>query len=305
MKFKSRTLFLTGLVVIGTGFGSWLLLQKGTRGRTSHASPTAGAGELNQNETGSSPPPIGIQPNGSDVPGGEDPPALRLSKIWEAKNFDAAASEYAKWLESSPEEALDFINGMEPPLIPEHFGPNIQSYLESLDRKEALELVDRLSNLHLLQISVSQDLFADWIREDSQNALEWLSGHTSSPWIDGLAFQAGSLGYLEPGDKALTMLQTLPENAVRTILKSSLMTRWIHNDSEKALAYLNDIPQSPDFDKTFEFYAETLMEKWGPEAMTWAEKISDVGTRSMLIEEIQKNWSEDDARRYEELQKSP
>ena len=131
----------------------------------------------------------------------------QITDLWGGGDYDQAASAFADWLEQDAIAALTFLNEAQAPLIPAHFGPAIQGYLEKLPREEAMALALRLEVDHRLQESVAADVAAAWVTEDRATALAWMTEHGGVAFVENIGRRLGGLGSFGPAPEALAALR--------------------------------------------------------------------------------------------------
>jgi len=219
---------------------------------------------------------------------------------WGNQDFDTVNDSFENWMEFDPEEALSYVARMEYPMEPLQFSSQIKAYLETLSPLQAMERSLKLRNDDL-QESVTADLFSKWLKDDFKSSKSWLLENSEKSFVLILAERMGRLGNLGEPKEALEWIFEIPEDELRSKLVKGVVLRWLRVDGSEAVAHLNSLPASPDFDESATDYATELSEKNPVIAMVWANTIENENLRSMVVSQIQLGWNEDLEKEYQEL----
>ena len=224
---------------------------------------------------------------------------VQLEDAWEEQDYDRAAAVFKVWMAQDPGKAFGFLGEKSPPLIPAHFGPAIQEFLEDLPRHDAMEWAVMLGFDHKLQESVTADLAAEWISESRDEALGWLNGNAQHAFVENLGQRLGAMGHFGEPEAALPELMKLSDTYFRDRAISGTVLRWLREDAEAAVVYLNNIGSQPALDRAAYDYADELLKVDRVAAMSWAETIESDSLRPMIVSQIEAEWTQDEKELYE------
>ncbi len=231
------------------------------------------------------------------------PTPQKIQHLWQEGDYAGAAADFRQWLTTEPAAAFDYIAAMQPPMEPSHFGPALQSYVEGLPRQEAMTLIAKLDGNAKLQESVSADLYAQWSTDQPAAAISWLYEKANDPWREALAYRNARLGHFGEPSTAISQMIQGPPGSVTNHLVSGILEHWLVTDSTAATGYLNAAERSPAFDQAVAKHAEGLLNIDPVTAMSWAASIEDEGLRTMVISQVEQNWTPADQARYQKLHK--
>lgn len=224
-----------------------------------------------------------------------------IESAWQQQDYDTASLEFERWLSTDPERAFEYLANLKPPMEAAHFAPEIRRYLETLHPSQAMEKTLGLGFDHRLQESVSADAFAQWLKENREASLAWLYEHGEHAFAESLAERAGRLGQLGEPEGALDQILLAGESPLNGKLIKGILLRWLHEDGDAAVEYINNSERSGGFDEALDVHAHQLLERNPALAMIWAEAIESESFRTMTISQIEQQWSEETEAEYQQL----
>lgn len=228
-------------------------------------------------------------------------PEQVIISTWDSRDYQAASDSFSLWLAENPEDALNFIATLPQHMEASHFAPEIKLHLDSLPPDEAMAKTLKLDSDHTLQISVCADSFARWLAKDEDTSLAWLTRHRDLAFTGFLAERMGRLGKFENPKASLSKILTFEDHPIRNQLVKGILLRWLREDTDTAVDFINDSEATSAFDSTLVATADQLISESPAVAKIWIEAIENEDLRSLLLAELDHTWSAAIEANYQKL----
>jgi hypothetical protein len=202
----------------------------------------------------------------------------------------------AGWDESGRPGLYETLRGMGP-------GAERQRLIEMIARRrvlrdgieptfrwaEALPDDDDYFKLHVFQRVASSAA-----EIDPERAAGWASKHEGQPYAWDLARRVGTRWAKREPEKAMAWVESLPESHSRSLAVRETYLAWLRKDKPAAREFVRSREVTPWLEPAVSLYAKSLMTEdptRGAEALGWAQRISDPVLRDATIILVARSWS--------------
>ena len=203
--------------------------------------------------------------------------------------LEALDSVGAVWVKRDPEGAIEWELSL-PMSVRAEVASHTIKLLSKEDPESVANLVMSLNTKD--QSSFTEDLAADWARQDLQGAIAWL--HQLSPGSMRDSALAGLLGEWARNDPQQASDYILRDSSIRIDSVFSFASAWGQDRPEEAVKWAESLPDG----SRKNFVLRSLAQGWASvspaEAAVYAVQIPDIPTKEAAVTGIAGQWADTD-----------
>ena len=131
-------------------------------------------------------------------------------------------------------------------------------------------------------------------KEDPEKAKEVIAANYGEPFVnfETLRHTAWRVGQ---GSEGMDWLASLPESKDRSRAFGEMVGHYANRDPNLVATWLNDRPESPEFDSAASIFAQQIVDDDPVSAVAWAKSIQTEESRDKTLRKVIKSWQKADS----------